>query len=699
MASCFVDSLMGKVRGLCFAAFYDRLLVMLLKSLLPAFVAACVLSGSVSFAQAADAPSAAVVSQDSIAIENEFLSVCVSKAGTSLASVVFKDKINGRSYSLDSSIFSMDVAEIKEEKIPAMTLEGNKLICTGLSLEQVAADPKALRLADRKAAQVINAQFSKCGLGYLFKWSLELREGAPYARVILDIYSAQDLMPVRRLTMLKMKAGEARVEGSVDGCPVVAAGNRLFAGVESPLGLSEADAEGFSCSLLRTTDLPVRANTLFSAVIGFCDAGQLRRTFQVDYINNERSRPYSPYLNYNTWYDIGYFTRYDEKQALDTVKLIGEELVKKRGVVMDSFMMDDGWDDVETMWQFHKGLPNEFKKVNKLAKSYGAGLGVWFSPWGGYGKPKDNRIDAAKGAFETNEKGFALSGPKYYKAFSEMCERMISDNGITHFKFDGTSAEMPAAKGSKFGSDFEAIISLISDLREHCPETYVNLTTGTWASPFWFGIADSIWRGNWDHDFCGEGTDRNQWMSYRDAMIYKNNVALSPLFPINSLMTHGVIFNKGARGLKTVEGEDFANEVWSGFGLGTQMQEIYITPSMLNAAQWDTLAAAAKWARSHGDTMVDSHWVGGDPAKLEVYGWASWANNKGALTLRNPSGSVQTFTADPAAMFELPAGAATTYAISSPKGDKLPAATIQAGKRVTFTMQPYEVIVLDAVAK
>ncbi len=669
---------------------------MKLKSLFSAFVAACVLMGSTTFAQDANQLTA-VATQDAATIENEFMRAEVAKAGSCLASVVFRDKLNGRTYRLDPSIFSLFVDENVEEKIPAMTLEGNKLICTELSLEEIAADPKALRLADRKRGQLVKAKFSIDNLGYGFTWSLELREASPYARVHVDITPCQDAMLLRKLCLLNVAAKEARVEGSVQGVPVVAAGNRLFAGVESPLGLSSADGEGFSCYLTRTTDLPVRVTTRFSAVLGFSEPGQLRRTFQVAYLNAERARPFAPYLNYNTWYDIGYFTRYNEKQAMDTIKLIGDELVKKRGVVMDSFMMDDGWDDVETMWQFHKGLPNEFKKVNKLAQSYGAGLGVWFSPWGGYGDPKDNRIAAAKGAYETNKKGFALSGPKYFKAFHDMCIHMIENNGITHFKLDGTSADMPAVEGSKFGSDFEAIIALIDELRVDCPSCFVNLTTGTWASPFWFGIADSIWRGNYDHEFCAEGSSRNQWMSYRDSMIYRNNVAISPLFPINSLMTHGVIYNKGARGLKTVEGEDFSNEVWSGFGLGTQMQEIYITPSMLNKEQWDELAAAAKWARSHGDIMVDSHWVGGDPVKLEVYGWASWSPKKAILTLRNPAAHEQTFTADPAALFELPVGAAMEYSITSPKGDQLPAKTIQAGKRVTFTLKPYQVLVIDAV--
>jgi hypothetical protein len=429
--------------------------------------------------------------------------------------------------------------------------------------------------------------------------------------------------------------------------------------------------------------------------MGFCQPGQLRRTFQLAYLNEERARAYFPLLNYNTWYDIGYFTRYNEQDVLDTVRLFGEELVTKRGAVMDSFLFDDGWDDTETLWQFHAGMPNEFREARKLAESYGAQPGVWFSPWGGYGQPKLNRLAAAGDTYETNERGFALSGPKYYELFRDMCLHMIRENGANHFKLDGCSGMAEPAPGSRFGSDFEAAISLIEELRAERPDIFINLTTGTWASPFWFGIADSVWRGNWDHDFCGEGTARQQWITFRDAMIYAHNVKISPLFPINSLMTHGVIYNKGARGLTTTEGNDLADEIWSGLGLGTQMQELYITPAMMQPHEWDTLAAAAKWTRANAATMVDSHWVGGDPAALEAYGFASWSPAKGILVLRNPSDVEQEFSFDPAAVFELPLGAPLRYSLSSPKGDALPA-TAEAGKATQLTLKPFGVLIIEA---
>lgn len=637
-------------------------------------------------------------------LQNEYISIDIRTAGRSFAGVTVQDKVNGRSYDLGREIFNIQLQEAKTDEACSkkeytdvcLPLSALDLMCGGVCYSTVPADPAARRLADRRCAQRASVPFAVTTDGYKLEWWAELRDGQPYFRVGLDITPMQFAMPARKITLLNVVAPEARVEGLVKGAPVVAAGNRLFAGVESPLSKGEVTSDGFSCFVERTTHLPARTTCRVSAVMGFCTPGQLRRTFQLSYLNEERARPYFPLFNYNTWYDIGYFTPYSEKDVLDTVRIFGEELVVKRGAVMDSFLLDDGWDNTETLWQFHDGLPNEFREIRNLMESYGSAPGVWFSPWGGYGRPKLNRLAAAGDTYETNERGFALSGPKYYELFREMCLHMIRENGVNHFKLDGCSGMAEPAPGSRFGSDFEAAISLIDELRAEKPDIYINLTTGTWASPFWFGIADSVWRGNWDHDFCGVGTARQQWITFRDAMIYAHNVKISPLCPINSLMTHGVIYNKGARGLMTTENNDLADEIWSGLGLGTQMQEVYITPSMLQAHEWDTLAAAAKWTRANAATLVDSHWVGGDPAALEAYGFASWSPAKGILVLRNPSDCEQTFSFDPAAVFELPLGAPLRYTLASPKGDTLPA-EVSAGTATSLCLKPFGVLVIEAI--
>ena len=255
----------------------------------------------------------------------------------------------------------------------------------------------------------------------------------------------------------------------------------------------------------------------------------MRRSF-LAYLERERVHPYRPFLHYNSWYDLGYFTPYTEKDALDVIDAFGRELVEKRHVTLSSFLFDDGWDSHKTLWKFNDGFPNGFTPLKAAAAKYGAAPGVWMSPFGGYGDPRRERLEYGKTeGFETNERGFALSGPVYYKRFHDTCVEMITKYGINQFKFDGIGRATGVVAGSQFGSDFEAAIHLIrDDLRAIKPDIFINLTTGTWPSPFWLGYADTIWRGGEDHSFAGVGTKRQQWMTYRDAQTYKNVVTAGP---------------------------------------------------------------------------------------------------------------------------------------------------------------------------
>jgi len=319
------------------------------------------------------------------------------------------------------------------------------------------------------------------------------------------------------------------------------------------------------------------------------------------------------------------------------------------------------------------------------------------SPWGGYGDPKRRRLESGREqGFETNEGGFALSGPKYYRRFRDTCFHMLRDYGVNQFKFDGTGNASRAFPGSVFDSDFDAALALIGDLRAAKPDLYVNLTTGTYPSPFWLEVADSIWRGGEDHSFAGVGTFRQRWITYRDADTYAGIVKKGPLFPLNSLMLHGLIYARSAKNLDTDPGDDFASEVHDYFGTGTQLQEMYITPSLLTPKNWDVLAEAAKWSRANASTLVDTHWIGGDPAALQVYGWAAWSPAKGILTLRNPSDKSQSFSMDVADAFELPAGAPQRYRMHSPFDSAVAPIELRAGAAHTFELKPFEVLTLES---
>ncbi len=387
---------------------------------------------------------------------------------------------------------------------------------------------------------------------------------------------------------------------------------------------------------------------------------------------------------------------------MNVVNSFGTELSEKRGTKLDSFLFDDGWDDDRTLWSFHSGFPHGFTPVAEAAAKYDAAPGVWLSPWGGYGESHRQRVALGKQqGFESNEQGFMLSGPKYYAHFRDICLEMIRKYGVNQFKIDGTGNADQAFPGSEFDSDFSAAIHLISELRSEKADLFINLTTGTYPSPFWLRYADSIWRGGDDHSFAGVGSYRQRWITYRDADTYSGIVLSGPLYPLNSLMLHGMIYAKHAQHLDTDPGHDFGDEIHDYFGTGTELQEMYITPSLLSQENWDTLAEAANWSRENADVLEDTHWVGGDPAMLEVYGWASWSPRKGILTLRNPSDKPQDFSVDVQKVFELPSGEPQVYRARSPwKEDRgEPIIELQAGKAYTFRLQPFQVMNFDVLPK
>jgi hypothetical protein len=561
----------------------------------------------------------------------------------------------------------------------------------------IATVATASRAAEHVAGKRLCADLALDDLPLSVRWCAVLREGANYLRQEVTLKAIDKSVDIDEVRMFDFAAPAAKVIGTVPGSPIVA-GN-FFLGFESPLSAS-ATADGRATALL-TRILPLEAGNsiTYSSVIGVAAPGQMRREF-LSYIEQERAHPYRTFLHYNSWYDIGYGNRFDEAAALDRVHAYGDELVRKRGVKLDSFLFDDGWDDTATLWHFDSGLPNGFDAVHKQAAQYGFDIGVWLSPWGGYQKSKQQRIAAGeKAGYETVNGGFALSAPKYYGLFEQTCLDMIAKYGVNQFKFDGTGNASTVFPGSLFDSDFSAAIHLIERLRQQEPDIFINLTTGTKPSPFWLRYADSIWRGGDDHNFDGVGSWRQKWITYRDEQTYKNIVLGGPLYPLNSLMLHGIIYAQKAKNLETDPDNDFRDEVRDYFGEGTQLQEMYVTPGLLTERNWDDLAEAATWSRKNAQVLKDTHWIGGDPAKLEVYGWASWTGGKGIIVLRNPSDKPQEFSLDVARAFELPAGAARTYRAHSPWASDKSAAdiTLRAGALHKFALKPFEVLTLDAM--
>ena len=543
-----------------------------------------------------------------------------------------------------------------------------------------------VRVAERIGGVAIDAELvAKSGIRA--RWHAELRDGSNYLRQTLSLTSARPV-PIYGLEFADLRMEKPRIIGTVPGCPV--AGGGLFAGVEIPgskaLVADDSVRIGFGCQLELTAAQPYQ----FGSVTGVAPEGQLSRSF-LAYIERERARPSKPFLHYNCWYDLGFGV--DEPSMLEVMKAFDTELVKKRGVPVLAYLVDDGWDNPgKGLWiENTDRFPAGFRGLNDKMKPYNTHPAVWISPLGGYGGAKERTEWARQQGLIPAGGELDLSHPKYKQWFQDRCLQLMREAGVNAFKWDRA--------GEGVSPHFMALLDVARNLRQQNPELFVNVTVGTWPSPFWLNHVDCTWRnGSGDVGWSGKGDDRERWLTFRDGSCRQLFAEASPLYPLNSAMHHGIVHGRCFQGEKVGKaGSDLKNEARSYFANGASLQELYLTPSMMTADAWDRVAEAAKWAHANAEVLVDAHWVGGDPLKLEPYGYAAWSPRKGTLMVRNPDELSCQMTLDAAAVFELPAGAAQTYALRSPYQDqRVPTLKLTAGTPTTITLEPFEVLVFDA---
>ncbi len=626
-----------------------------------------------------------------IILENRVLRMQISLADGRIKIKSFEDLKSAEN--LIGEPFQIFKLELKEGKV--ITSDNFKIIRRP-TISDIIGDIDSPVFAERIGGKKFTADLQDKKSGIEMHFEAELRNGSNYIRQIFSFKPADENRISNIILVTVPAASGLHKAGNVDGSPLVT--DKMFIALEYTLARIESDNSLISISVQRLTKS-------LSTVWGVVPTGQLRRGF-LYYVERERAHPYHQVLHYNSWFDISWANRkFTEQESIDRIKVFGDSLIRARNVPMTGFLFDDGWDDNRTLWKFHSDFPQGFSNLKTVAQSYGSDVGVWMSPFGGYGEPKESRIAFGKKQnppFETNANGFSLSGPVYYKRFMEVTSDFINKYDICMFKFDGVGAGIGAGSGdlSVYRQDVESFLGLLSDLLKLKPDLYLSLTTGTWPSVYWLKYGDNIWRGGDDTNMMGEGSKRQQWITYRDADVFKNIVQKGPLYPLNSLMLCGIcIADNGHPDLYEMTDKDISDEIWSFFATGTNLQELYINPHKLSKTNWDCLASAARWAKENESVMADVHWTGGDPAKGEVYGYAAWSGKKGVLSLRNPSSVDKVFNFSVKEVFEVPEGMNDTYlfkeVIPAAVGRKKPAVT---GRSFMIILKPFEVRIFDAVS-
>ena len=524
----------------------------------------------------------------------------------------------------------------------------------------IPANPSAARLSERSARRAIVGETVR-GSGLSAYATIINGMGNAYIRVVLTLKNdGKSPVVVDDISFLRdwtpQGASDGTRSGNTDGSVAVFPSASLFVGVEHPMAKLTVENGAVTAHLPRGFALQPGEEWTFSYVVGRYRGDSPHRDFQA-YLNAERAHPYRVLPHYNSWYDINierndkpWNERMNEAEALGVMKAFRSEM-GKRGVFIQSYLWDDGWDEWDSLWDFHPGFPNGFTKLAAEAqRDKGASIGCWMSPCGGYGASLAKRVaySRSKGYIGQGDNLLKLSNPTYYAAFRDRVLDMIKRYDMNIFKFDrmGNGSDADGCDVA-YAPEIDAVVRLLGEMRRAKQDVFVNCTVGTWASPFWVMFADSIWRGGDDFAMLGTGSARQRWLTYRDNKIYDRFVRPCPLFPLNSMMMHGIIVGQFGppramdRSASPKSTQDFADEVWMGVACGTGLQEYYITPGLMHPAWWDILADGVKWIKANEASLRDVHWVGGDPSadngKGAIYGYASAGAGKGIVVLRNSS--------------------------------------------------------------
>ncbi len=435
-----------------------------------------------------------------------------------------------------------------------------------------------------------------------------------------------------------------------------------FFGLEYPAAQNSAEQDGkdarVSCGQLMGQRIGPGGVESEWAVQGLTPDPHLRIWFH-RYLDSVRVAPLRPYTLYNSWYDLRAPEMVeDEANVMNGPNIerimssFRRQLLQPYGVGLDAFVLDDGWDVYRSDWVLRdEQFPHGLGPVSRALAADDTDLGIWFGPTGGYSH-RDWRLEYMRANdYELVGDQLCLAGEKYRQLFKERVVEMVAGHGVGYFKWDGiqfSCSEPDHGHATGLYSRravLESVIDICQSVRVENPEIFLNVTSGTWLSPWWTRYADTIWMQGYDYGYSDVPSisRRDRAITYRDYVLYDGLVKNDFWFPIANLMTHGII--KGD--LQKLGGEaepldKFTDNALLYVARGVAMYELYVSPDLLSDGEWEVIAQSILWARDRFPILDSTVMIGGDPGKREAYGYAHFEGDRGILALRNPFAETRT---------------------------------------------------------
>jgi len=562
-----------------------------------------------------------------LALGNDLIALTLDRVGTQVRLASVSDRRGGSATFADEGfLFVLD----DDHEIAATA-------CRVVSVEAEKLDDGSGRLT---------VVWRHAALGLEARAVTTLAKGDFFARRTLAVRNATGK---RALTLKQAQVERLGTDLALElggrGQPVFV-GGKVFLGLEHPVGYNLAEKGRVRLFHYPGTALGKQFVALKSEVIGIAGGRSLENAFAA-YLRGIRVPPRS-FVLYNSWYDI----RRDEMSNdafIATYDALHRLLTVPYGVTLDSLVVDDGYQDKQSIWKTDKSiLPNDFQKLADYLRAHGSHFGLWMPL-----TPSSHSLDTKWGSehgYELTNAGnrYCVSAPRYNRALRDIITHHVEAFGLNYYKHDFNSftcsapghGHLPnAACGTE--ANVDAYMGILRHTRKLNPNAFINVTGGMWLSPWWLTVADTVWRGG--SDTGREGVvpyieRRDDSMSYVDGVLWNRFVRERCQFPPSALMTHGIIYGRRAMlGGKDEPLDRWTEHVVGYLAPGLMMKELYITPTILSDGQWSTLGPALAWADQETDILVRTKMTHGNPHLGEAYGYRHAKGGRLIWFVRNPS--------------------------------------------------------------
>lgn len=432
------------------------------------------------------------------------------------------------------------------------------------------------------------------------------------------------------------------------------------------------------------------------------------------------ARDIKPRFQYNSWYD--HMLDITNENITKSFREIEKNLSKTLVPPLHSYVVDDGFADYSKgFWCFNSKFPEELYPASSLANKFSSQFGLWLGPRGGYtgDTPKfgKNMEKAGTGGYNKKAKDVCVAHPKYIKNITEYFIENMDKFDINYWKLDGFL--LRPCRNKKHGhivggyngmyeytETWENWIDVFRKIRLHRESAgktlWINQTSYCNPSPWYLQWADSLWiqnsgdMGRFDRSDKGEKLgerDVDKLLSYRAERYYAFCVKDNFQFPIEYLYNHDPIYGNSAD-IKMTD-EEYRNYMMMMTTRGTAFWELYYSYNMFSPAKWRINADALRFVRENYDTLRTARFIGTPPSKAGVYGFSSWRDGQGIVSLRNSANREQKFVLTLDKTIGTYANAANMRrAIVYPYTNKQDGNLYGCGDTITVTLPPLGTVIM-----